>query len=346
MFSLLKRIGRTIKIIAFLAVAGVVCTAAVIIFTGPFTVPAEKITWGVTFSSVQAERLGLDVREAYSAVVNELSPARLRIPLYWDRIEKTQGVFDFSEYDWQLAEAEKNNIGVVFVVGWRTPRWPECHMPQWARDSGGDKWDNAVLSMVDAVVRHFNARGGVIAWQVENEPFLRFFGECKPTDPALLRREVDVVKALDPVRPVIVTDSGELGDWARAASYGDIFGTTMYRKVPGWGIFGKYTTYPLPPQFYRLKANVVSKFSPLSRLIVSELQGEPWVIGTPTVSDVPLEEQYETVNPAYFKEIIGYATKAGIEEVYWWGAEWWYWLRVHGHTEIWETAKSLFAGRI
>ena len=341
MIFFLQNRGRGAFKRAFLVLLFVFGILAFLVLSGPYFKAEKNIKWGITYSKIQAIRMGLDWQAAYIEILDGLNVNNLRLPVYWNDVEEQQGNYDFMDYDWMVTEAAKRNINTILVIGRRTPRWPECHVPSWVSVLDQASQDKALLDFIQVVVTNFKAHPNISVWQVENEPFLSTFGECPEADPGLLRKEVEIVKTIDPSRPVIITDSGELGDWLRAAKNADIFGTTMYRKVGGWGPF-KYATYPLPPQFYRWKANLINRFVPVKKLIVSELQGEPWVIGTPTASDKPLEEQYETVNPKYFKEIVTYAKATGIGEIYWWGAEWWFWLREQGHPEIWETAKALF----
>ncbi|MEI9966698.1 MAG: glycoside hydrolase family 2 TIM barrel-domain containing protein [Candidatus Moraniibacteriota bacterium] len=92
------------------------------------------------------------------------------------------------------------------------PRWPECHIPAWAAGDTAMR-QGALLDFMDETVRRYRDNGAVAFWQVENEPFLSQFGECPPLDVNFLESEISLVKALDPTRPVIVTDSGELSLW-------------------------------------------------------------------------------------------------------------------------------------
>jgi len=40
---------------------------------------------------------------------------------------------------------------------------------------------------------------------------------------------------------------------------------------------------------------------------------------------------------------VEFAKKVGFPEIYLWGAEWWYWLKItQNHPELWDTAKELF----
>ena len=43
-----------------------------------------------------------------------------------------------------------------------------------------------------------------------------------------------------------------------------------------------------------------------------------------------------------FKEMINFSSKTGFDTFYLWGVEWWYWLKLNGHDELWLEAKKLF----
>ena len=56
-----------------------------------------------------------------------------------------------------------------------------------------------------------------------------------------------------------------------------------------------------------------------------------------------LKEQEKTMNLNKFKENIVYAKQSGFKEFYFWGTEWWYWLKEkQNKPEIWNEAKKLF----
>lgn len=304
----------------------------------------RPITWGVTFSEKFSRELGLDWRENYLAILDELEPARLRLVAYWDDIERDPGTLDFASLDWQLDEAERRDIPVILAAGLKMPRWPECHVPDWAAALSKGKREEALRDYMRKVVERYRGRSGIVMWQIENEPFL-MFGSCGTRPAKVLEREIALVKAIDPSRPILVTDGGELGLWVRAASRGDVFGTTMYRKVypevigPLLGVI----EYPIGPDYFRVKERFTRWWTgkPDQRFIVSELQGEPW---SPVhLREAPLGEQLETFSPAYFADTIEYAKRAGFEEYYLWGVEWWWWMKqVHGVDDYWNYARTLY----
>lgn len=335
-----KKHFLTTLILAPITATLVVMLALFIYFNLPGPEPSPEVALGVTFSPRYATDLGVDWRRAYVATLDELGVRKLRLPVYWDLSEREPGTYDFSDTDWMLDEAGKRGAEVILVVGQREPRWPECHIPEWVKTEGNDAYREARLTdFVGTVVSRYRDRPELSVWQVENEPFVTFFGECPPLSREFFDKEIAYVRALDPAHPILITDSGEFSTWSAAAVRGDILGTTMYRKVynPDHG----YITYPIGPNYYRFKAALIRIFTGRDRFIVAELQAEPWAQGW--VAHASVEEQYETMNPELLRDYVEYARRVGFSEAYLWGVEWWYWIReAKGKPEVWDTAKELF----
>jgi len=310
-----------------------------IIFLGWDTAdPNRQISWGVTFSKLYATQSGLDWRQAYSEILDDLKIKKIRLVAYWEEIESQPEIFSFSDLDWQVAQAKARNAQIILALGRKTPRWPECHEPAWSSSQDMALRNQNLLNYIKETVERYKNNSAIFAWQVENEPFLNF-GDCPPLDVGLLDSEIALVKSLDS-RPIIVTDSGELSLWVWAAKRGDIFGTTMYRLV--WqDKVGSYK-YPLPPAFFRIKERLTRVFVGLKkRFVVIELQAEPW--GPRLAYDLPISQQLELMSYKEFTSLINYAKKTGFSEYYLWGAEWWYWMKQNGHPEYWEYIKDLVA---
>ena len=79
---------------------------------------------------------GLDWKETYLALLDDLKVKNLKIAAHWDLIEPQDGVYDFADLDWQLEQARLHNAKVMLAIGMKTPRWPECHVPEWAKNIG------------------------------------------------------------------------------------------------------------------------------------------------------------------------------------------------------------------
>lgn len=304
-------------------------------------VPKKEITWGVVFSQMQAEALKLNWKEAYAAILEDLGAKHIKLHTQWDWVEGEKDRYYFNDIDWQIKEAGKNNADMIYVVGMKTGRWPECHVPSWAKILSKEEQQAEILEYIEVVVGRYKNSKAIIAWQAENEP-LFVFGQCPWYDKEFLKKEVALIKSLDPLRPVIITDSGEQSLWMEAAKIGDIVGTTLYRKV--WvhltDKLGFYLDFPIPAISYRIKAKIIEKIFN-KEVINVELQAEPWF---PSIYiDTPLEEQEKSMNVTQFKKNVGYARKTGLDTFYFWGAEWWFWLKeVHHKPDIWLEAKKLF----
>ncbi|HHE45739.1 MAG TPA: hypothetical protein ENL05_00090, partial [Candidatus Moranbacteria bacterium] len=202
--KLFKIIG--IVILSFLGMV----IALFIYFNIPVSQENNEAKLGVTFSSRYASDIGLDWKQAYLAMLDDLKVRRIRIPVYWDLVEKTPGHYDFSKIDWQLQQARQRKAQIILVVGQKVPRWPECAIPKWAKVNSQTR-KTALLNFIKVVInRYKNNHPEIKYWQVEKVPFL-LFGICPKPDAHLLDSEVAEVHKEDNSREIIVTDSGELG---------------------------------------------------------------------------------------------------------------------------------------
>jgi hypothetical protein len=321
----------------FLSALVLIFVFVVYFFLG--SAPQQKnITWGINFSQMQAENLKLDWKETYSAAIRDLGVKNIKLLVQWDWVEGERGGYYFDDVDWQVQEAQKNNVKMVMVLGQKTGRWPECHIPQWAQNLPDQERGKELLAYLEKMVLRYKDSKAVAYWQVENEPLFAF-GECPKTDIDLLKQEVALVKSLDPEkRPVIISDSGEWSSWLEAAKIGDMVGYTMYRRV--WSdAFNGYITDPFPPLYYWLKAQLVKLLSG-KKVECVELQAEPWV--HVSFYDSSLEEQKNTMDLNRFKSNIAFAKMTGEDTFYFWGTEWWYWMKEkQGQPEMWNEAKSV-----
>ncbi len=310
-----------------------------VIFTGAYlilqTVPSkEPKIFGVTFSEPFAKELGLDWQKTYEAIFDDLGIRFVRIPVYWSEVEPQENKFVFDDYDWQLEKAQEYGVKVILVIGRKVPRWPECFEPQWAQSQNSNLKSQNLLEYIEKAVNRYKDSSTVWAWQVENEPFLPF-GECPPLDKKFLDEEIELVRRISN-KPIIITDSGEFGTWFSAAKRGDIFGSTLYRHV--WTKLIGHFTYPLPPAFFRLKQGLVKLFIGEKPMLVVELQAEPWL--PKMLYETSIEEHYKHFNPDRFRKELEYIKGTGFDTFYFWGVEWWYYLKQNGYPEMWDMAKE------
>lgn len=332
-------------LVVFLIIIVIVLILACVYFFMFQSYEQKNIVWGVNFSQMQAESLKLDWKKTYLAILEDLGVQKIKLITQWDFVEgNKQGDRYFKDIDWQVRQAELHGAQLMYVVGLKAGRWPECHAPGWAGALSEQEQKKALLEYITQIIGRYKDSKAIVAWQVENEPLFRF-GECPSwyyDSSDFLKEEVALVKSLDPSRPVIISDSGEQSLWLNAARIGDKVGVTMYRKlwfkvVDGLGF---YLTFPIPPIVYHYKAQVITSVFG-KEVFCGELQAEPWA--SKLFYDVSLEEQEKSMNLQQFKSNVAYAKKSGLKEFSFWGVEWWYWLKEkHDRPEIWNEAKEIF----
>jgi hypothetical protein len=300
----------------------------------------KEIHYGMSFNMSYAKELGLDPHEVFNAIVDDLGVRRFRLSAHWDIVEPEDGIYDFKELDYELSRVDQVHGTAILAVGRRLPRWPECHVPDWAAKLSWEEQKGKILAYITTVVKRYRNNPAILYWQVENEPFLTVFAHdhCGNLDEDFLKKEIQLVHSLDPTRPVLVTDSGNLGTWAGAYKLGDVFGTSMYIYL--WNPqLGEFKTV-IPPWFYRAKEGLMSFLYGPKKTLLIELSAEPWLLEP--VTDAPLSLQYSRMNISKFNEILQYAKDARYQDQYLWGGEWWYWLLQQGHSDMWDRGKALF----
>ena len=299
---------------------------------------AENITWGVNFSQKQATSLGLDWKETYLALLEDLGVREIKIAVHWDILEPKNQEFFFEDLDWQMSQAERVDAKVLLAIGMKTPRWPECHIPEWADTLLKEELREEILQMLEAVVLRYKDHEALFAWQVENEPLFPF-GKCPWRDFTFLQNEVNLVQSLDLEHEVFISDSGELSLWMNAARLGDKVAVTIYQNI--WsGELNMYLSLPFPAISYSRKAWLIEKLFG-KEVIVGELQAEPWVKGE--LENSTFKEQEKTMSLSQLQDNIAFAKNTGLDTFYLWGGEWWYQMKeMRGKEEFWQEAKKLF----
>lgn len=297
----------------------------------------QQFVFGVTFSQKYAAELKLDWKKTLVAMLNDLKVRQFRLTADWDLLEPEPGQYDFRDLDWQINEVGRAGGQIILALGQRTPRWPECHWPGWLYQYNQGQRNEKILASLEQIVKRYQKNEAIISWQVENEPWLKSFGQCPAPDNDFYKKEVALVRSLD-ARPVSVTESGELSTWLRGGFNADWLGISVYRIT--WNRWLGYFYYPLPPAYYYLKSQLVKFLTGSAKIYVSEMQAEPW-LGQPVVN-VSLPDQYHSMDLNKFKNNLAYARKTGLSPIYLWGAEWWYWLKQQGDASIWDEAKKIW----
>ena len=186
-----KRIfGVKRRPVVFLII-GLVLTAIMIFGIWVYSLDYSKgqtMEFNISYSGMYAKELGLDWKAVYLAILDDLKPEKVRIPVYWNLLEPVKDRFMWDGVDWQIAEAQKRGVEVVLVIGRRVPRWPECHEPLWLLGKGESEKQPEILKLVKKEVEHFKKFDNIVMWQVENEALFNLFGECPKISKEFLKK--------------------------------------------------------------------------------------------------------------------------------------------------------------
>ncbi|HVC30472.1 MAG TPA: hypothetical protein VND24_04735 [Steroidobacteraceae bacterium] len=199
--------------------------------------------FGLCCSQHRATELGLDPTETFLATLIHLRPRLVRLPLSWDEIAPEPGRYDLAGIRWRLDRAEEHGCRVLLSVGIRVPDRVGDSIPPWLRDapgpspaiggSGRGRLMANLLLMLERVVAALADYDAIEAWQVEHEPFLPVARSRSGVaiDPALLKREADVVREVDSRhRPIVITHAaGSIFDsrWRAALRIADVIGEDL-----------------------------------------------------------------------------------------------------------------------
>jgi hypothetical protein len=303
---------------------------------------SEPITLGATFIPSYAESFGLDPKETLNAMLSDLKLKQVRLVSYWEDIEPTPGHYDFSQLDWQFAMAAKYNVKVSLSIGLRQPRWPECHVPSWVNidpknESG---WRPQLDQFMEAVIKHYQTNPSLQNYELENEYFLKVFGQCTDFSRARLVDEFNLVKAMDPNHTVIISRSDNWVGIPVGQPTPDEFAISVYKRVWDATFTHRYFEYPLPSWFYSALAGSEELLSG-KNMTIHELQAEPWTPKGLEITQTSVKEQYKSMNPQRLKDRINYGEATGMKTIDLWGAEWWYYMKVKQHNpDVWNVVKQ------
>lgn len=302
---------------------------------------SQPIGMGVSFVPDYARALGVDAEKTMDALIDDVGVRQFRLVSYWNKHEPTQGTYDFSDLDWQFEKAETANAKISLAIGLRQPRWPECHMPEWAKIMPENEWQHALNAYLETVVKRYKDSPSLVSYQLENEYF-NDFGECPDHTRERLVNEYNLVKKLDAKHPVIISRSNNMPSLVLGDPQPDIVGASVYRRVWDAKFTKSYYTYPLPSWYYAASAGL-QKIATGKNTVLHEMQMEPWPAHGKFITDVSLEEQDKSFKSSDFASRVEFAKNTGMRSIDLWGAEWWYWrMEKANDPSFWNEAKKTF----
>lgn len=331
----MKRIILSTILFILLLVASI----AVIVLLPIQPEPREDAELGLTFSTRAASALGLDWQQVYADTINDLNPAYIRIPVYWNELESDEDVYNWDAIDYQLNLINETDTKVILALGHKLPRWPECHIPEWVQDKSEDQIEQELFEYVGDAVNRYKDNSNVYAYQIQNE-VLFTFGECPEwsKNRNRLKRLINLVHELDPSHKVLTSDSGELSTWLRTSTLPvDSLAISLYRVA--YNSENGYFHWPVNPYYYKIHKLLVRPF--VEDIIISELQMEPW--GPESVENLDQEEVDKSFSVSDFSERVDFAKRTGASVILGWGVEWWYYMKVdRGNDAYWNEAIKFY----
>ncbi len=303
--------------------------------------PNVPTTFGVSFIPDYAESLGLNPQQTMKALIS-IGVKQFRLTSYWTDLAPTINTYDFSSLDWQFSLAEKANAKITLTLGLRQPRWPECHMPNWATNEPTAAWEKQLYSFITAVVNRYKNSPSLQYYQLENEYFLKGFGDCTNFSRSRLVYEYNLVKRLDPSHPIIIGRSNNDLGIPLGAPKPDIYSVSVYRKVWDAAFTHRYLAYPFESWYYAFLAGI-QKILLNRDMVIDEMQAEAWTPNGLTIPQTSLAEQNRSMNAQDLLSNFNFARNTGMKSVDMWGAEYWYYRMVILHDpSLWNVAKQEF----
>lgn len=335
-----------------------VVTLLIFLCAMAFASEATAMRIGTSYSPVQCEYFGMDWKKTYIEVL-EAGFDIVRLGSYWNKIEKTEGVYDFSALDWQITEAEQRGIPIVLTVGMKAPRWPEYFLPEWLlkqvrlperKDvSKNKRVRDLTLGFIEKVVTRYKERSIIVVWQVENETLNRIGEKSWYIGTDFLREEVKLVRKLDGgKRPILVTSATYPNKFLRVLAklfscanpieqyidMADIIGINVYPTIG-------YKFLEMGIHFKANKNERIKYFTSVKNYIeengkevwVTELQAEPWEPGHLVYMD---EEVPISGDPKETEQFFLELKDIGIKTIFLWGVEYWWFREWKYEDKEWE----------
>ena len=301
------------------------------------------MTYGVSFIPDYATSLGLNPKQTMQALLN-IGVRQFRLTSYWSDIETAPNHYNFSQLDWEFALANAYHAKIILVVGLRQPRWPECHPPSWINTKASlNTWEPQLLTFMTKVINRYKQNPALEAWQLENEYFLKGFGDCTNFSRKRLITEDKLLARLDPSHDIIIGRSNNAIGIPMNQPVPNIYSISIYKRVWDANITHRYLEYPYPAWYYAFLAEL-QEIHQHKNMIIAELQAEAWPPNGQSIPATTLAVQNQSLNATRLTHRFSFARSTGMKDAILWGAEYWYYRKQVLHDpSLWNVAKQEFS---
>lgn len=296
------------------------------------------IEYGVSFSIKQCRNFGLDDSDCLRWLIKFMGFKRFRLMSYWDEIESSPGKCNFSYLDKHIDMISNHKGKISLCLGVRQPRWPENHWPEWAMSLNKSNRDEALANFIKLTVNRYKSNPSIVSYQLENEALLKSFGLNPEVDRSRLQREFALIKAIDPLKPIVMTTSTSWGVPIRRP-IPDIVGFSFYQTT----FNDKKQRYDYSvnrPWIHAVRAKII-KLLWNKPSFIHELQLEPW--GPKNIWEMSETEQNKSMSPDDITRNLTRARETGLKKIDLWGGEWWYWMDINNSKEVAQLIKREIA---
>jgi hypothetical protein len=304
---------------------------------------SQPLVMGASFIPSYASYLGVDPQKTLDAMLG-IGIKHLRLVSYWNEIQPADtSTYDYSQLDWQFRKAEAAGAKITLAIGLRQPRWPECHMPDWAMSQPVNVWQPKLERFIESTMLRYKSSPALDSYQLENEYFNRVFGMCTNFDRSRLKQEYAVAKRSDPFHPIIISRSNNGVGIPLYDPKPDEYGISIYKRVWDSGVTKRYLEYPFPAWYYGFLAGA-QKINDGRNMVIHEMQAEAWAPNGKSILDISLAEQNKSLDAKRFAGRFDFAKATGMRSFDMWGAEYWYYRKeVLKDPSLWNVAKSEYA---
>ncbi len=297
----------------------------------------SSISFGITFSHTHLNYLKIPINDALDLAL-EMGFSHLRLGSYWQEVEKSKGVYDFSVLEDLLNRCEETGQKVIMNVGAKSPRWPEFYWPGYLKEKNFNNSEarKRTLLFIKKLVRTLKKFSCITHWQVENEP-LDPSGQKNLAIPFnFLKEEVELMRKLDS-RPIILTlfandlESRQL--FLKMLPISDVIGLDLYYVELMNNNIGKpfYGGSRTSDDYLREIVKTSSK-----EVIITELQAEPWEKDEKGY----LSKNPKSISPKLLESNLKKALSLGVKEILLWGFEYWCYKKSQGDNRYLEVIKK------
>lgn len=295
--------------------------------------------FGISLSHRQLKKLNIDLTYALKESV-KYQFSFIRLSLYWDEIEKDQNHFDFKLIKKILNFYQKNQQKIILTIGLKAQRWPEFYWPEFIkqRDLDNQKTRELLFNFLEKSIKELKNYSCIKYWQLENEPLdpSGVYHNALPLN--LLQEEANVIKKNDH-RSIILSVWGNelikrnlLKDLVNISNH---VGLDLYHKQFVTEVLAK-SIYLGPRQSIKQLKKYLAKF-PRTNFWITEMQAEPWEKNEENY----LSDRAKSMNPQILLTNLKEIASLDIEQIIFWGFEYWLWQKKRGNKDYFQLLKNL-----